>query len=203
MQLPGMHRLRQWQLRKLKSHSYVAHLGAPNYLRVFTQLQKLEVLTSDKMTRTVTIKQCGKTETVPTATAFFHLDVTDMHLKLCVPENPERQQVCLSRHLPIGLLQHFGASAQNRGVELGSIITAKSLFVVDTILDEDGVIEIEGVCRPEAAESAATISTPNTEQEIGTATNTMHLAVLGANLHQIQRPALDDESFLVQSQSRI
>jgi len=141
-------------------------------------------MTSDKLSRTVTIKQGRRIVTLPTATAFFHLEVTDGHLKLCIPKDVERQQVCLFRQLPIGLLEHFGARAENRGVELGAIITARSLFVVDTILDQDGVIEIEGVYRPETVWTEPTLPTPSIEIDV--AISATRAAVRQPSLHRTE-----------------
>lgn len=150
---------------------------------MFTLLQGLEVLTSDNMSRIVTIKQQNRTVSVPTETAFFHLEASDSHLKLYIPQNREHQQVCLFRHLPTRLLQHFGAPIRNRGAELGAIITATSVFVVDAILDQDGVIGIEGVCKTDTTETEDTIPEPNTNSELVVATSTLRDAVQRPSLH--------------------
>jgi hypothetical protein len=188
-----MHTCCSEKREKLTFRSYAAHFGALNPLGIFAQLQRLEVLTSDKMSCTLTVKQSEKTVSVPISTAFFHLDASDGYLKLCIPQHPDRQQVCLSRNLPTGLLRHFGASVQNRG-ELGSIITATSLPVVDEILDQDGVIDIEGVCRPETTETETTIPTPSIELDTVAAVSAMRLAVQRPSLYQTQDYGNFDES---------
>jgi len=45
-------------------------------------------------------------------------------------------------------LVQLGVRVQGKGTELSAIITASSLVVVDTILEQDGVIEILGVTNP-------------------------------------------------------
>ena len=80
-------------------------------------------------------------------TAFFHIEKVDDRLKMYVPRNQEQQQICLFRQLPLKLLVQLGVRVQWKGTELSAIITASSLFVVDTILEQDGVIEILGVTK--------------------------------------------------------
>ena len=83
--------------------------------------------------------------------AFFHIEKIGHQLKMYVPRNQEQQQVCLFRQLPLKLLVQVGARVQGKGTELSAIITASSLVVVDTILEQDGVIEILGVTKPKTS----------------------------------------------------
>jgi hypothetical protein len=107
-------------------------------------LENLEVFTSDKIFRTVSVFQKQHKDS-----AFFHIEKIGGQLKMYVPQNQEQQQVCLFRQLPLKLLVQLGVRVQGKGTELSAIITASSLAVVDTILEQDGVIEILGVTKPE------------------------------------------------------
>jgi hypothetical protein len=113
-------------------------------LKVFSQLGNIEVFTSDKIFRTVSVFQKQHKDN-----AFFHIEKVGDQLKMYVPRNQEQQQVCLFRQLPLKLLVQLGVQVQGTGTELSAIITASSLAVVDTILEQDGVIEILGVTKPE------------------------------------------------------
>ncbi|KAF2808268.1 uncharacterized protein BDZ99DRAFT_50741 [Mytilinidion resinicola] len=132
---------------------YAAHLGSKkvknNALAVHRTLQNMDVYVSDGISKSVSVRQNGRSVTIPQESAYFHLDQQDDKLKLYIPQSKKHQQVCLSRQLPITLLKHFGVTSALSGQALGSIMTALNLFVVDEILEEDGIIEIEGIERPE------------------------------------------------------
>ncbi|KAH8800361.1 hypothetical protein F5884DRAFT_891279 [Xylogone sp. PMI_703] len=132
---------------------YAAHLGGKkvkdNALAMHCTLKNMDVYVSDGISKSVSIRQHGRDVTIPQESAYFHLDQQDDKLKLYIPQSRKHQQVCLSRQLPITLLKHFGVTSVLSGQALGSIMTALNLFVVDAILDEDGIIEIEGIERPE------------------------------------------------------
>lgn len=97
----------------------------------------------------MSITQKDRTISIPGDTAYFHIDQQGDQLKLYVPHNKKQRQVCLVRQLPITLLKHLGIRHPGQGVELAPIIIAPSLFVVDVILSQDGIIEVNGVDRPE------------------------------------------------------
>jgi hypothetical protein len=112
-------------------------------------LQEMTVYTSDGISKSVSIKQHGRTVTIEQETAYFHLDAQDNNLKLYVPHRKNHQHVCLTRQLPITLLKHLGVQDLPSWGELSSIITAPNLFVVDEHLHQGGIIEVEGIERSE------------------------------------------------------
>jgi hypothetical protein len=71
--------------------------------------------------------------------------MNDNKLNLYVPKSKQRRQVCLSRQLPIMLLKHLGVENSTGGREMGPIITASSLFVVDELLEDAGIIELDRI----------------------------------------------------------
>ena len=117
-------------------------------MEIFSLLENLEVFTSDKIFRTVSVFQKQHKDD-----AFFHIEKIGDQLKMYVPRNQEQQQVCLFRQLPLKLLVQLGVRVQGKGTELSAIITASSLVVVDTILEQDGVIDILGVTKPEISKT--------------------------------------------------
>lgn len=129
--------------------SYAAHLGTTDAASIYSLLQRAEIHTSDGISKVVSIIQNGKITAIPGDTAYFHIDREGDQLKLYVPRSKKHRQVCLARQLPITLLKHLGVRHPGKGVELGAIITASSLFAVDAILQEDGIIEVPGITRPE------------------------------------------------------
>lgn len=109
----------------------------------------MNVYTSDGISKSVSIRQHGNSVTIPQETAYFHLQVDDGKLNLYVPKRKQRRQVCLNRQLPIDLLRHFGVPKSAPAGELGPIITASHLSIVDELLELAGIIKLDGIERPE------------------------------------------------------
>jgi hypothetical protein len=110
------------------------------------------VFTSDGISKSVEITLGDETDepvTVEVDFAYLHLKIEGDTLKLYVPSDASRQRVCLSRQLPIKLLKYLGVENPTAGADLGSIITAPNLFVVDELLSDAGIIDVEGIQRPE------------------------------------------------------
>jgi hypothetical protein len=116
-------------------------------LATFSTLQNMDVYTSDDISKSVSINQRGRPVMVDQEMAYFHLEAQDDKLNLYVPQRRNQQQVCLTRQLPITLLKHLGVQGLSSWGELGSIVTAPNLFVVDELLHHGGIIEVEGIAR--------------------------------------------------------
>jgi len=154
---------------KLIRISYAAHLGAPDAVAVYSQLQGAEIYTSNDISKVASITLNGTTKSLPGDSAYFHIDGSDDQLKLYIPRSKSARQVCLARQLPITLLKYLGIQSLGKGLELGVIFTASSLFVVDEILEQDGIIEVDGVTRPLDDDESEAASLPEmTPSEIPT-----------------------------------
>jgi hypothetical protein len=116
-------------------------------------LENLDVYLSDSISKVITIRQNGSVVVAPRDIAYFHLEEQDGRLRLYIPKDRKRHHVCFTYTLPRMLLKHLGASSDGSGVELGAIITAPSLLDVDALLEEAGIIELEGVERPDDGNS--------------------------------------------------
>lgn len=116
-------------------------------LATYSTLQNMTVYTSDDISKTVSINQHGRPVMIDEEMAYFHLQAQDDNLYLYVPQKRNHQQVCLTRQLPITLLKHLGVRGLSSWGELGSIITAPNLFVVDELLHHGGIIKVEGIAR--------------------------------------------------------
>jgi hypothetical protein len=108
----------------------------------------VEIYSSDSISNVLSIA-LDETITIPGEAAYFHIAQDSNQLTLYVPKRKRDQQVCLARQLPIKLLEHLGVQHPKQAAALASIITASSLYVVDTLLQQDGIIEITGIDRPE------------------------------------------------------
>ena len=112
-------------------------------------LQRAEIYISDGIFRVASITQDNRTTTISEITGLFHLDQCEDQLKLYVPRDKKNRKVCFARQFPITLLKHLGIRHQEEGAKLGPIFSESSLSVVDEILCQDGIIEVDGVNRPE------------------------------------------------------
>lgn len=144
---------------------YAAHYGVDDIAIVFPLLQTLEVFTSDNIAKEFSITQNGRSISVPSDTAYLHISQDAGQLKLHVPNEKRRREFCLSRQLPIRLLHHLGAPDSAKGGELGSVITASSLYALNLLLDEDGIIEVAGIPPPENCDESES-STFSTESSL-------------------------------------
>jgi hypothetical protein len=108
----------------------------------------VEVYSSDSISNVLSIA-LDETIAIPGEAAYFHIAQDGNQLTLYVPKRKRDQQVCLARQLPIKLLEHLGVQHAKQAAALASIITASSLYVVDTLLQQDGIIEVPGIDRPE------------------------------------------------------
>jgi hypothetical protein len=116
-------------------------------LATYRAIQNMDVYTSDDISKSVSINQRGGPVMIEQEMAYFHLEAQDDNLNLYVPQRRNYQQVCLTRQLPITLLKHLGVQNLSSWGELGSIVTAPNLFVVDELLHHGGIIEVEGIAR--------------------------------------------------------
>jgi hypothetical protein len=117
----------------------------------------VEVYSSDSISNVLSLA-LDETIAIPGEAAYFHIAQDGNKLKLYVPKRKRDQQVCLARQLPIKLLKHLGVQHPKQAAALASIITASSLYVVDTLLQQDGIIEIPGIDRPEVEADDDTIA---------------------------------------------
>jgi len=136
-------------------------IGGERGAVIYQMLQQISVYISNGISKTVSIKQDHDTVTIEQETAYFHLDSQNDILKLFIPRQQGRRRVCLQRQLPITLLKYLGVKNATGCDSLGAIIVASSLFEVDEFLRHDGIIEVEGVDRPETNEVDETASVAN------------------------------------------
>jgi hypothetical protein len=146
------------KLTETDNHRYAAHLGLKNSLTgafaMYEIIQTMDVYVSDSIFKSVSIDQGSETVIVQQDTAYLHIEEFEAKLRIYVPKSKKRRLVCFSRHLPIAILKRFDVSNFSRGSELGSIITAPSLFAVDELLSFAGIIEVAGIERPEVEEDS-------------------------------------------------
>jgi hypothetical protein len=129
--------------------SYVAHLGSTSAASAFNSLLKADVFGSDDISKSMTIDQDGRSIKILGESANVHIAEGSDKLQLYVPKSKERQWLCLSRELPFKLLKHFGVRNLESAAEVGAIINAPNLAVVDQLLKDAGIIELDDITRPE------------------------------------------------------
>jgi hypothetical protein len=120
----------------------------------------MEVYSSDSISNVLSIA-LDETIAIPGEAAYFHIAQDGSQLTLYVPKRRRDQQICLARQLPIKLLEHLGVQRAKQAAALASIVTASSLYVVDTLLEQDGIIEVPGIDRPEAEADDNTVAPPS------------------------------------------
>lgn len=144
------------KLSNSDTNSYAAHLGLKvtpiESLAMYEMLGSMEVYTSHSICKTVSIEQGLETITVQQGTAYLHIEEHEHALSIYIPKSQNRRQVCLAAYLPIALLKHFDVPNFKLGSGLGNIITAPKLSMVDDLLKFAGIIEVQGIVRPDVEE---------------------------------------------------
>jgi hypothetical protein len=99
--------------------------------------------------------------------AFVHIEEEPQGiLKIYMPHDLDDYEMSLLDHLPFALLQHLGLSVKDSGI-LGAILRVRTLNAVDRILDKNGIIQIDGISRPQNSEEdylfhhLKVVATPN------------------------------------------
>jgi hypothetical protein len=113
----------------------------------------MDVHTTDSISKTLSIHQ-GRfgSISVDSEASNLHLELVEEaegeKVRLYVPQDQSRFGMCLATELPSRLLQIFSV-APNAAAGIISILMSKQLSVIDHILESTGIINIEGVDRPE------------------------------------------------------
>ncbi|KAF2187478.1 hypothetical protein K469DRAFT_749209 [Zopfia rhizophila CBS 207.26] len=121
--------------------------------QLFQTLQTVDIYVTDTISKKLSIRQNNDTVTVTAETSNLHLEEVEEKLRLYVPKDPERRSKCMARELPLTLLKHLGAARGSIG-DLASILLTKQLAVIDSILEDAGIIGIDGVERSEDNDEA-------------------------------------------------
>jgi hypothetical protein len=157
------------------SSSFAAHyksLSAFNDTEeTFRRLRTLQVFATDSIHRELTVSQNGEDVTVQAETAYCHIKEIEHEksVKIYVPKRRKYLEICLAMHLPLAILEYLGVDRTNiRGFP--SIISAKSLAVVDAIIDTAGIISLVGVERPEDEDDDEASEADDDEQSAPQAT---------------------------------
>jgi len=132
--------------------SFAAHFGSERVKQgtaaVQSKFQSMEVYTSNGIFVSLSIKQNRREVPINQEEAYFHFEPEGDILKLYVPKSKSRRSVCLATELPVTILKYLSARTLKSG-ELGAIINAPSLSVVDQLLDIAGIIELAELQRPD------------------------------------------------------
>jgi hypothetical protein len=112
-------------------------------------LQNVEILLSDTISTVISIPYGGELVSADPAPAFSHILEENGLLKIYLPKSKRRRELSLSAKLPMALLKYLGATEYGSQYQLGIIFGVSSLKIVDLHLIHFGIIEVDGVARPE------------------------------------------------------
>lgn len=87
--------------------------------------------------------------TVENSRANFHLDEDEDELRLYVPRDENAREECYFRQLPRRLMTFFAISDLTIEALLSGIIGCRSLIAVDGILKDAGIVNVDGIERPQ------------------------------------------------------
>lgn len=137
----------------------------------FRRLRTLDVIATDSIRRELTVNQNEEDVTVQAETAYCHIkEVEDeKSVRIYVPKRRKNLEICLATHLPLAMLEYLGVQETDVG-GFPSIISAKSLAVVDAILDTAGIINLVCVERPEDEDDDEASEADDDEQSAPQAT---------------------------------
>lgn len=124
---------------------------------IFANLQTLSVYRSDKITRTLTIRQYPDTITIPQDQADLHFDAScDDHLRIYVPTKKHAFHRCWPQQIYPKFKSWLGISDRSADAILLTIFTkGDKLQAIDEALEWEGIISIEGVHKPERSDQSS------------------------------------------------
>ena len=97
---------------------------------------------SDTIVKTVTISLAGmEPVTIEGEKARLHMEETNNHLKLYVPQERKQREVCFCKVLPDKLAAYLGIRELEAVKVLGDILNS-SASVIDEILEEHGIVPL-------------------------------------------------------------
>lgn len=156
---------------------------------LYELLQDTEIFTSNAMFKTITIVQNGVSHTATRRRANLHLDETQGQLRLYVPKHEQYRELCFFRQLPKRLQQLLGISDPTAENVITGIICGGSLFIVDEVLKDAGIIDVPGIERPPDEDEPDEI----VEEEVIETTAPLRGAVAAART-AIEHPSEPEES---------
>lgn len=109
----------------------------------------MDVYVSESIVSLLSLEQGDEVITVEQETGYLHIEEVEGKLNVYIPKNKKSRRVCFAQILPIALLKHFGVPNLANGTNLGNILVVGSLFEVDQLLRCTGIIEVEGIERPD------------------------------------------------------
>jgi hypothetical protein len=112
--------------------------------------------------KSISVIQHGETITVENSHANFHLNQVGNNLQLYVPRDEDAREECFLRQLPRRLIKHFLITDPNAEALFNSIIGCRSLIAVERILEDAGIVEVEGIDR--TSDQALGARRPNVEE---------------------------------------
>lgn len=112
----------------------------------------MDVFVSTNIVSLLSIEQDDDIVIVEREIGYLHVKEIKGKLNIYVPKSKKRRRACLAQHLPIALLKHFGVLNLTNGTNPCNILAAGSLFEVDWLPECTGIIEIQGIERPDVEE---------------------------------------------------
>jgi hypothetical protein len=177
----------------------VHHQKSPNQrtaLQIFQILCSVDVYTTDVISKTLSVRQ-GHNDpvSVNSEISYLHIELVEdteeeEKLRLHVPNSQKRYNMCMTAELPSRLLHMFSAS-QNAAAGILSILMNKELSVIDEILENAGIINVDGVNRAEEVDEADSSTIAETIEVIDEQSG---LATLGRSTQHLQRQSLTERS---------
>lgn len=116
-------------------------------MSVYNQLLEASVSMSDGIFKSISVLQSGKTTIIENSRANFHLEEQNGDLTLYVPRDEDSREQCFFRQLPRALVSFLGISDAAAEAVLLGIIGCRSLVSVDGILNDAGIVEVDGISR--------------------------------------------------------
>ncbi|KAF2459569.1 hypothetical protein BDY21DRAFT_317672 [Lineolata rhizophorae] len=181
---------------KFRSRAYAffrcaVHYSSPKVTHRSRSLYDLfvaaEVYESDGISKTMTLFQYDKFIKIGGKKSNFHLDDNGDQLRLYVPKNRTDRDLCFLRQLPKRLVAFLSITEPKAESIIQSILNCSGLPIVDEILNDEGIVEVEGIDRPaesdieseQLSENEAALTSPHRSRLSSAISETAHSEVSG------------------------
>ena len=112
---------------------------------LLARLESFTVMTSRNLSRRLSVFQYAREHVVELQTGSIHLSTEADQLKLFLPRKGSERDLCLRKDVPKSIMRYLGISDRGAEAILIHIITIPSLRSIAAILEDEGIVEVDGL----------------------------------------------------------
>ena len=150
---------------------------------LYDRLRKTEVFKSKKISKSLRLIQSNHLHTKPGGEVTCYLKDVDNCLQIIVPKKPLHRQFCYTWQLPRRLMTYLQIKEPSAEAVLGGILNSESLVTVESILIDVGVMNVNGIPRPQMDEEKESEDDDDDDESVTTTSAAARSKITRERLH--------------------